>query len=532
MDVAPEDSQMSLQKSWTLRQPSSKAVHVLLLLLILYATVRSLVAASTSGFWYDEILTSAVSAQPSMKAVWAALATAVDGQPPGYYLVERAARVAIKNLEVALRLPSVLTFPCTLFCVFVYVKRRGGEVVAFLCAALLLSTILFQRYAAEARPYSLVVACFAFALVCYQNLPSIFWTAMLGISLIFAQSFHHYSLFAMVPFGLAEAVFLFTTHRFRWGVWFALVLGPMPLLFFYPLLAQLKAYLGVHFQVHYTYSSIPSTYGDFFLVDSAYGAALGAICIAGVLSLYFWPQRTDTTAAALRNADLVEGTLLLSLVGLPFTAFGFVRLMHGGMRSAYLIPAILGVSLAVACALSRSRPLAVALFAVFLMFDVGLREYKFWQSAHTLRLVTPAAQLEQFLRATGYDNTELPVVVASGMIYTPLAYYASGSLAKRLFYLTDEEKQLYFQGTDTFDKNVKVLQNYTPLQIRDYTEWTKSHPVFLLYGEDPGYGNTWLAQYLSREGYSVEALAVDPPRRLFLVNMGVTIQGDSASHGY
>ncbi len=56
------------------------------------------------------------------------------------------------NKQVALRLPSILAFPCTLICVFAYVKRRSGELIACLCALLFLSTNLFHTYLIEAQP--------------------------------------------------------------------------------------------------------------------------------------------------------------------------------------------------------------------------------------------------------------------------------------------------------------------------------------------------------------------------------------------
>jgi Dolichyl-phosphate-mannose-protein mannosyltransferase len=498
-----------------------KLVSVLLCLLVLYVTLRSVAGAATCGFWFDEIITSSVATQPSMKAVWAALATGVDGQPPGFYVVERAAAGLVGKREIAMRLPSILAFTCTLLCVFAYVRRRSGELVGVVCALMLLSTALFQRYATEARPYALMAACFAFALVCYQRVPSAFWTVALGLSLALAQAFHHYSVFAMAPFGLAELAVLWKARRFRWGVWLAIILGPVPLVFFWPLLARMKAYLGVHFQVHYTYTAIPSTYGEFFLVDSAYGAGLAAICIVAMVGIYLEPRRKSDVAGDSRVAELAERTLLLGLVGLPFIALTAVKIMHGVMRSSYLIALVLGVCLAVGVMLSRARSWALALFVVFLLFDVGLREYRFWQVAHSLRFVAPTAGLEEFLEKAGYGNSRLPLVVASGMVYTPLAYYSSEPLRDRLFYLTDEAKELQLQGSDSFDKDVKLLQKYTPLQIRDYTEFTATHPVFLMYGEDPGYGDSWLAVYLVSGGYSVQAIATNATRRLFLVDMRV-----------
>ena len=82
----------------------------------------------------------------------------------------------------------------------------------------------------------MVIACIAFALVCYQRLPSLRWAALLGISLFLAESFHYYAVLAMIPFGFAEAVLLLRTRRIRWGVWLALACGTLPLIVFWPLL--------------------------------------------------------------------------------------------------------------------------------------------------------------------------------------------------------------------------------------------------------------------------------------------------------
>lgn len=508
---------------------NKKLFTILLCLLLVYVAIRSLAAAATNGFWFDEIITASLAGQPNMKAVWGALSTGVDGQPPGFYVVERAAGVLVAKKEIAMRLPSTLAFLCILACVFVYVSKRSNAAIAFLSAFLLLSTDLFQRYATEARPYALIVACFAFALVCYQRAPSVFWTILFGLSLALAQTFHYFSVFAMAPFGLAEAVVLLRSGKIRWGVWLALMLGPIPLLLFWPLLAQVKALVAGHFQVQYSFTSIPSTYGEFFLVDSGYGAALAAICIAGVIGRYLWSWEKSAISSDLRTDDVREGTLLVGLIGLPFITLSVVKIMHGAMRSSYLVVLILGICLATACMLSRARPWAAALLALFLFFDIGLREYKFWRSAHSLRFVPSTSGLVEFLQNAGYGNSDLPVVVASGMVYTPLAYYSSESWKERLFYLTDERKELQLQGNDSFDKDVKLLQRYTPLQIRDYSTFTSSHPVFLLYGEDPGYGDSWLALYLVQEGYSIQAVATTATRRLFLVDMRNRVEKGTTS---
>ena len=105
----------------------SKLIHVFLGLLVVYAIVRGVVAAAARPFWFDEMLTVTIASQPNLRALWHAVARGFDGMPPGFYLVERAALALVSNKQIALRLPSILAFPCTLICVFAYVKKRSGE---------------------------------------------------------------------------------------------------------------------------------------------------------------------------------------------------------------------------------------------------------------------------------------------------------------------------------------------------------------------------------------------------------------------
>lgn len=494
-----------------------KTIHWLMALLVVYVISRGVVCAATKPFWYDELITLTLSSLPNMRAVWGALARALDGSPAGFYVVQRSALGLLQNKQIALRLPAILAFPCTLFCVFVYLKKRSGDVVAFLCAFLLLSTVLFSRYAVEARPYSLVVACVAFALVCYQRAPSEYWAALLGISLVLAQTLHHYAVFAIVPFGLAEAAFFLRTHKLRLSIWLALACGPVPLLFFRPLLTNLRAYYGAHLFERYSLTSLPSTYGDFFLTDSGSGVGVATLAIAGAIGVRLFARARTASEPQSHDADVAEGILLLAMVALPLIIYSLIKIMHGGMRSTYALGAVIGVCLALGCTLAHARPAVLALFAVFLFSNAGAREFIFWRSNHSLRLAPPTAAVEEFIGKSGYSS--LPVVVASGVKYTPYAYYASPTLYKRLYYLTDEEKQLQYQGADTFDKNVVILKDYMPLQIRDYTEFTAEHSEFLVYAEEPDDKGTWLPIYLSREAASMRTVGMEPSRRLYLVTM-------------
>ena len=143
-----------------------------LVILVAYALIRGLVGAATRPFWYDEVCTWIVARQPSLSGIWNALQHGADGQAPGFYLIERLSAALIRNEEVALRLPLILGFCCVTICVFVFTRRRASPGIGLICAAIPLATSLFSWYAVEARPYSMVVACIAVALVAYQRAPS------------------------------------------------------------------------------------------------------------------------------------------------------------------------------------------------------------------------------------------------------------------------------------------------------------------------------------------------------------------------
>src|SRR5215471_12669669 len=123
--------------------------------LLIYTVIRGIIAAGTKSLWYDELVTLAVAAQPTVQGVWEALLKAFDAHPPVFYLIERVSLKLPLNEQVALRLPSVLAMTCTVACVLIYTtKRWKSSWLAFLSATLFLSTGLYREYLAEARPYS------------------------------------------------------------------------------------------------------------------------------------------------------------------------------------------------------------------------------------------------------------------------------------------------------------------------------------------------------------------------------------------
>jgi uncharacterized membrane protein len=484
--------------------------------LLVYVIVRSVFAAAGKTLWYDELLTLTVSSQGSWKAILSALSRPLDGQPPLFYVIEHLALGFTRNQEIALRLPSILAFPCTLACVFIYVKKRGGELIALLCAIFILTTSVFQYYAVEARPYSMVVACIAFALVCYQHVPSPLWTVLLAISLALAQSLHYLVVLAMVPFGLAEAAYFLKARRFRWPVWAALVVGASPLLLFWKLLAINKAYYGAHFWAHFEFSSIPKTYGELFQTNSQYGAAIGAVVLAGVLGTALWQRPVKATDAENRGEDLAEATLLFALAALPFAGYLFTSVVHSGLTPRYVLSTVIGVSVALGYILSRARLGAVALFAVFVFSVVGVHELHFWRffRADINDVNSSGVAAEKIIEGAGHKD--LAVVVPNPFVLVSLLHYAPQSLAGRLVYPTQDPRPNDEKWADTADKGIQLLQSYFPHRVSNVLELTSAHREFLIYKDEREWGIDWLPRRLSQEGWMLQIVALDSNRVIYL----------------
>ena len=391
-------------------------------ILIAYAIVRSLFAAASKPFWYDEVFTLIVARQPSLSAIWRALAQPADSQVPPFYLVERAAAALLHNPHIGFRLPAICGFACTLVFVFLFVKRRSGALYALLCTSMLLLTVAYTTYAVEARAYSLLVACIALALLCYQRAPEPRWLVLMGFSLASAEALHYYAVFALVPFGLAEIALYLNTRRLRPGVWLALVCGLVPLAVFWPLLRALKKYYGGHIWAVPSLRNTGITYSWFFHIPARdhlhleIAAAVVFVLLSTLAALAFGAVR----AACMANPFFHEHVLVWALLGLPFVAFAAAKLAHGGMDDRYVLESVLAVPLGAGYILPRLNRRITLLLAILLLSILAVQEARFWasQRGHFGKVVSPVASVERMVNLAGHPD--LPVVVSDGGEFLPV----------------------------------------------------------------------------------------------------------------
>jgi hypothetical protein len=495
--------------------------------LVVYAAIRTSFASASKSFWYDEVDTVIVARLPTVTTIWRALKQAIDGMPPLYYLVARLADHLVPNENIAFRIPSIAGFCCVLVCVFLFVRKRSGSVIGLICVPIPFVTILYTTYAEEARPYSLVVAFVAIALLAYQHAPSTLWMLLMGLSLALAVSLHYYAIFALVPFFTAEALLVLRAGRLRLGVWLALACGALPIVVFWPLLSELKNYYGAHFWASASLPDVLRTYGALFNTTAELGftpvAVSGTLGVAAVIVLAFallaatLPMirhvRDDRAAATLFS----ENVLILGMLGLPIVIVLVALVTHGGMTPRYALPTVLGLPLALSIVLPSLDRKAIGLVAIFIFSALAVQEAGFWRTwlGPSPGGAGSATRVQNFMETVGYPD--LPVVESDGFDYLQTEYYSSPEWKKRFFVLVDAPNATAYAGSDSIDKQLLVFQRFVPLHVCDFKVFVLSHPKFLLYSTG-GAPFDWWPVRLNREGYLLQVLNAEGAQKVYLVS--------------
>jgi hypothetical protein len=485
-------------------------------LLIAYAFLKLLAEAASAPLSGDEIFTLTLARLPHVSTLWKALLHGADGQPPLFYLIERLSQHLVPNTHVALRLPAVVGFCCTLACVYVFVRGRTGRFAALLCALILLNTSLYLTYAVEARPYGLVVGAISFAMVCYQRVRNLVWVVLLFLSLAFAVSLHYYAVFALGAFVAAEAAFYWHSHKLRIGVWLAIVLCAAPLLAFWPLLRAQKEIYGRNFWAHPKLSGALATYGSFFHLPVF--VAIGAVAVL----VWFLAKPEEWRSVASKGAaPFEERTLILALMAMPFVVFLAARIGGGAFLERYILWVTVAVVSGVGWLLSRTGETGFAAFVAFILIaTLGQEGYSLYSLRSRLgRIRSPAASVENLVKMAGHPD--LPVVVWADA--AAIEHYAAPETARRLVTLTDPSAAMEFLGTDTGDKLASAISEYGSLTVRDFHAFVAAHPEFLLYSSplNSAQGTTvfydWWVPRLAKDGYTLQLLAAAGNDRMYLV---------------
>jgi len=510
------DSEPQSQPLESFLKGSDRFVYWALFAIAAYSLLRSITYALAKPFWFDEVLTYVVSREGNLAAIWTALKQGVDGNPPTFYILEHFAASLTPNEHLGYRLLSIIGFVGTLLLLFVFLRTRYGLQRALLCSALLMITPLFTLYAEEARPYSLVAALIALAMVCYQRVPRVAWTICLGASLVLAALLHYYTPLTLAPFFLAELAGSYFSRKIRFGVWLALVLPLVPIAISWPRLMWMKHNWGPHFWAGAALSDVSAAYGNYFRVGSPWGMAIcGLAILIMLLPLLFRAAVPKTNVTSQPDqTPLAECALIAGFVALPVLGFTVAKVTHGPFVERYFLAAIFGIVATAAFVLQRASPKTLLGAAILLSLAISSQEIGFWKAGSNRQTVASmTAPLVDLSDPSRFPD--LPIVISDPGQFVEIWHYAPAAIFRRAVTLPDTQNAASYSGIDTVDKIVLALRPYGPPGIQDFSTFTAAHPRFLLYSD--GSRIDWLPTRLVHGGYQLQLLGTNLHSGAYLV---------------
>jgi hypothetical protein len=481
--------------------------------LVLYAVIASVDRAARRPFWFDEVLTIAVSAQSSTQAIRHAIEAGADSNPPLFHLIERAAGRVPINRHVAYRLPSITAFALTLVAIFTLVRRGEGVMPALVATLAIFATQLFTVYAVEARPYAMVTCAVAWALVAWQRIEddrrfTVFLAALLSL----ATSLHLLAILQIVPFAVAELARSLRVRQVRMAVWAALVVPLVPVALSWPLISATRAQFAAHFWARPSVGGMMPALDQFLNTTNWWGLAV-ALAVAGV-GLWdvvrVWPRDASQSRSSRSDYQVA----LFALIMLTPTAYVLASVVHAPLTARYVLPTILGIAGGVGIVLGhsrRARVLALACLAGVVALR-QLEQLRFRAPMAERAAAMSASAITETVRKSGQQN--LPVAIANPLAYLPLAFYGFVDHPP-VFYVIDPDAAARLTGTDTPDLLLERVAPLLAANVERIDQFIALHQRFLVYAVNDRW--EWLPRALVERGFTVERIATAPDDRDLLL---------------
>ncbi len=438
--------------------------------------------ASHEALWMDEVLAVWTARMPTVHDVFSAPFQGSDFSPPTYHLLLHFLITVFGGSYLILRTPSVLAALISGLCVFGLLKRYAGIASAALGMVLCLLGIL-SSYTVEARPYTLVVACFAVATVLWDRLESRRSNAWrvggITILLSLATSLHFYAVLLIPCLALMELLWSLIYRRLRLSVWLGLIAAGTSSLLWLPLIRAINRFntgdtASMEYYAKPILARLGVTYMDLFMHGRrAPTVLLVLLCLAVfvyALSGTRWfaalPHFSDDKlqVPSLMNLYIIAfGTLAF-----PAIVFAFSRIITKTFNARYCVVACLGISIVTAYVIGQI-PRFKLIAAPLLLFSCVI-------ALRPTELIGVQTFSPDFLEKL---PKPYPIVVAEGLQYLQFVEAAPEQLKRRLVYVTTPPG-----ATNSDPTNENQVKRWLPLRpelkITDSTAFFSQNPHFYL----------------------------------------------------
>jgi hypothetical protein len=462
--------------------------------------------------WYDEIFTIRLSSISSFGELLTALRNGVDVNPPLSYMLTHAFFSAVGQSVLVSRIPAMFGFWLMGLFAYRYVSFRYTPLWG-IAAALFPFATSYYHFAAEARPYGIVLGASAVAMACWQSAAagvrrniSMF---MLVLAILVIVCSHYYGLLVIIPLFVGELTRTVLTRKVDWPVIASALLPFGAVVVFLPLIRAGIAFHGAHpwnpptpGNLLASYTNPLSFYSNFSAQNLGVGGLTLFMVLAGGFLLAYLFESSTARSAALpprHEAAAAFGFLLL-----PIATYLAATVKTHMYHPRYAIPILLGYALLFGFAVAH-------LFgnrAIYAFTVNGILVIGFLVNT-TVQFVRLPPTIEGCpIVPTASPMANLPVVIPSSLDYVRCDFYASPEMKSKMVFVADPVLALHYLRGDVGDKNLMVAKDVVGLNIVRFDEFRNAYRQFLLMGTEG-----WVGVHYLNLGAKIELL----PNGLYLV---------------
>ena len=496
----------------------------------------------TKLLWMDELITLHIARLNSTGAIWHALASGADPNPPMIHLLVMLCRRIFGEHAWALRLPAMAGYWIGLLSLYLFLRRRVSATWALAGTVISMGMRAFE-WSFESRSYAIFYGLAMLAFLCWtlsvdrSIAPRRRAWAIAGMALALAGGVctNFFAVLAFFPVAAAEAMLTWERARLkqrgsgpaailaaifksvRWPAWCAFAVAGTPLLLFRTIIANsIQLYAPYAWnkssldQAINGYTQIVQWLSYPLVVLMYFAVAVHLLRRLDARSLGLIRPRWLRRLAQVPPADAAllsvpEAVAVSMLFAYPLLGFALASLRGGMLSPRFVLPVCFGCAIAgtlfVVRAFAHSRVAATVVLLCALLFFAGQEGYAGWNYQ-----VAKESFFRTLTAIPAPDYPHQPLAISDNLMVLPVDFYADPSVTSRIVVPIDFPAIMQFRGEASGEVNLWTGRGSVyRFPIVPLPELQRSTATYLILTS----GREWLVQDLLTHFYDAEPLLID-----------------------
>ena len=447
----------------------------------------------------------------------------VSLEPPPYHVLAHVAITVFGPTAFALRLPAFLGYLLMQFCLFFFVRNLVGTGETARRAGLLAMAVPALTwtlyYAAEGRPYGLLLGSYAAAALCWQiaarrkeSSESGRWPLLgLVLALALTLNVHFYGVLLMIAICGAELVRTLVRREFDGGILAAIAIGMASLAATLPYVKASGEFKKHYYAGPVSAHMLTQPYRQMLVNYTSYpkpaqAAIILMLLVAAMLVVWGCVRVIRRRELAATRA---EGVLVLLLVLMPVFAFVLGKFVTHALEVRHSIGAIVGISTLIAIAsvpaLRRERVFSTVM-AIVLVGIVVVNGMRVRASAAEDRETLASLTISPEVKAQVDQGPDRNIYFQNlGEWETASLYEPDANLRSRLVLVYSRQEEMQHEFHDTMYLTALHTMRFSSQPILSYDELPKL-PGDHVFASYPTSGWDWTQAAFAQEASQVEVL--------------------------